>query len=381
MEHHRATRAEINLEAFRHNLRFLRSVAGSSVKIMAVVKADAYGHGAVPCAQAAVEAGADYLGVGFMEEGVELREGGIKTPILVMGGIFPEDIDEIIQHDLAATLYSAALAEAVSRRAGKAEKPVKVHIKVDTGMGRLGVTTDDFPCLVEQVSQNKYLELEGVCTHFSSADEEDPEYTLLQLSRFRKVLQQIEQAGIHIPLVHGANSSALLKYPEIRFDMVRPGIALYGALPSPNLEPYVKKLARRHGGGLTPVMQWKTAIAQLKWVPKGAPLSYGRKHITAKDSRIATLPLGYADGLTRNLSNTLNVLVGGKSVRQVGAICMDMILIDVTDVADVAEGDEAVIFGRQGEQTITVEEVAGKSGSIPYETLCTVGKRVPRVYV
>lgn len=381
MAYHRASRAEISLDAFRHNLLIVRSSLDPRIKIMAVVKADAYGHGAVPCAKAAVDTGADYLGVGIIEEGIELRKSGIEAPILVMGGIFPDEIKDLIHYDLSTTLSTKRMARAIAAPAAEAGKPVKVHIKIDTGMGRLGVSMDEFICLVDQVIHCKNLHIEGICTHLATADEEDPDYTLLQLSRFHQSLDRLKQGGISVPLVHCANSAAILKYSQSWFNMVRPGLMLYGALPSPALKPDLKKVTNHHGeNGLFPVMQWKSKIIQVKTVPKGVPLSYGRKHVTQRDSVIATLPLGYADGLVRALSNKMQVLIKGRRVPQLGTICMDMCLIDVTDVPGVEAGDETVIFGRQGNQTITVEEFAEWSGAIPYETLCAVGKRVPRVY-
>ncbi|MBI5428537.1 MAG: alanine racemase [Nitrospinae bacterium] len=375
----RATHAEINLTSFRHNLNLARTALRPGVKTMAVVKADAYGHGALPCSKAALDAGADWLGVGILEEGLELRQHGIDAPVLVLGSVFPHEIDALIRGGLSTILSDYRLARALSRQAARAGKTVGVHIKVDTGMGRLGVLPEDFLCLVERVLERKNLRIEAVSTHFSSADEDDPEFTLSQLSRFNRAVEQLRAAGRPVPLLHCANSSALIKFPQTWFDMVRPGLILYGALPSPKLKPHLKNLAG--GGELLPVMQWKSRIIQINRIPKGSGLSYGKNHVVSRDSLIATLPAGYADGLSRNLSGKMNVLIRGRKARQVGTICMDMCLIDVTDIPEAQVGDEAVILGRQGQEAISAEELAQQNGTVPYEILCAVSKRVPRVYL
>ncbi len=376
----RATYAEINLNAFRGNLRTVKTALGPEVGVLAVVKADAYGHGAVPCAQAAVEVGADWLGVGIVQEGIELRESGLSAPILVLGSVFPNEVEALIQHDLSTVLTTHALADALEKAAAQAGKTVGVHVKVDTGMGRLGATMEDFPSLLERVGKSKNLVVQGVSTHFSCADEEDPEYTRLQISRFREVLERAEKSGLDVPYIHSANSAAMIKYPETWHNLTRPGLILYGALLSEALIPFAESFAKGVGG-FQPVMQWKSRIIQVNTLPPGAGLSYGKTQSTRRESRIATLPLGYADGLARNLSNKMHVLVRGRRTPQVGNICMDMILIDVTEVPEAREGDEVVIIGTQGEESIRVEEVAAQSGTLPYETLCAVGKRVPRVYL
>ncbi|MBI4389681.1 MAG: alanine racemase, partial [Nitrospinae bacterium] len=365
----RATHAEIDLSAFRHNLKLVRSALRPGVKTMAVVKADAYGHGALPCSKAALDAGADWLGVGILEEGIELRRHGIESPVLVLGSVFPDEIDGLIRGNLSTVLSDYRLAQALSRQAAREGKTAGVHIKVDTGMGRLGVLPEDFPALVERVLELKNLRIEAVSTHFSSADEDDPEFTLSQLSRFDRALERLRAAGVAVPLAHCANSSALIKFPQTWFDMVRPGLILYGALPSPKLKPHLKNLT---GGELLPVMQWKSRIIQINRLPKGSCLSYGKNHVVSRDSLIATLPAGYADGLSRNLSNKMKVIVRGKKAPQVGTICMDMCLIDVTGIPEARVGDEAVILGSQGQETISAEELAAQNGTVPYEILCAV---------
>ena len=377
MAHHRATRAEIDLTAFRHNLQNLRKYLDPQTRIMAVVKADAYGHGAVPCARIAVESGAaNYLGAGVIEEGIELRENGLNAPILILGSIFPDEAEDLVRHNLATILCTQPLAQALSKEAEKQDKTVSVHIKVDTGMNRLGISPENLPALLDQVRNLKNLKIEAVSTHFSSADDEDLSVTQAQLEEFQTALTILQKEGVHTPIVHCANTSALFKFPESHFNMVRPGLILYGVLPSPSLRPVIDQ----GENPFQPVMQWKSQIILLKPIAKNQPVSYSGSFTTQRDSLIATLPIGYADGLHRMLSNKMDVLIRGRRAPQVGNICMDMILIDVTDIPDVQAGDGVVIFGRQGDEMISVEELAVKGKTIPYEILCSVSKRVPRIY-
>ena len=377
MAHHRATRAEKDLTAFRHNLQNLRKYLDPQTRIMAVVKADAYGHGAVPCARIAVESGAaNYLGAGVIEEGIELRENGLNAPILILGSIFPDEAEDLVRHNLATILCTQPLAQALSKEAEKQDKTVSVHIKVDTGMNRLGISPENLPALLDQVRNLKNLKIEAVSTHFSSADDEDLSVTQAQLEEFQTALTILQKEGVHTPIVHCANTSALFKFPESHFNMVRPGLILYGVLPSPSLRPVIDQ----GENPFQPVMQWKSQIILLKPIAKNQPVSYSGSFTTQRDSLIATLPIGYADGLHRMLSNKMDVLIRGRRAPQVGNICMDMILIDVTDIPDVQAGDGVVIFGRQGDEMISVEELAVKGKTIPYEILCSVSKRVPRIY-
>lgn len=349
---------------------------------MAVVKANAYGHGVLPCTQAVLDAGADTLGVGIVSEGIELREQGVLAPIQVLVGIFPDEVDDLIQHNLTTTLHSRSLAETLSQRAGHLNKEVGIHIKVDTGMGRLGINLEQLPEWVEFITSLKNIRIESIFTHFSSADNEDPSFTQNQIKRFQSALDPLKKAKFDIPLAHCANSAALLQFPESQYDLVRPGICLYGALPAPELGSVVESLTTKHSQfSLLPVMQWKTRILTINSLPKGSPVSYGKKFITQRDSRIAILPVGYADGLERLLTNRMDVLVRGRRAPQVGTICMDMCMVDVTDITEVQEGDEVVLFGQQGKETITADDMAAQAGTISYEILCGVGKRVPRVFL
>jgi alanine racemase len=380
MAHHRVTRAEIDLHAFRHNFQNLRNYLSPQTQIMAVVKADAYGHGAVPCAQIAVDCGANYLGAGVIEEGIEFRESGlVDTPILILGSIFPDEAEDLVRHNLATILCTLPLAQTLSKEAVKQNKTVSVHIKVDTGMNRLGVSPKNLPTLLDQIRDLPNLKIEGVSTHFSSADDEDISITQAQLEKFQTSLAILQKQGVSVPISHCANTSALFKFPESHFNMVRPGLILYGTLPSPSLQTVLDQ--KKNLTPFQPVMQWKSQIILVKAISKGQPVSYSGSFTTQRDSLIATLPIGYADGLHRNLSNKMEVLIRGKRVPQIGNICMDMTLIDVTGIADVQAGDEVVLFGKQEDQMISVEEMATKGGTIPYEILCNVGKRVPRVYL
>ena len=376
MAHHRATRAEIDLQAFRHNFQNLRSHISPQTRIMAVVKADAYGHGALPCARVAVECGADYLGAGVIEEGIELRQSGLDAPILILGSIFPDEAEDLVRHDLATIVCTLPLAQALAKEAEKQNKTASVHIKVDTGMNRLGVLPENLPELHNQISNLPNLKIEGVSTHFASADDEVISITQAQLKKFQAALAYLKQDDR--PLIHCSNTSALFKFPESHFDMVRPGLILYGALPSPSLQTVLSE--KENLSPFKPVMQWKSRIILVKSIAKGQPVSYSGSFTTQRGSLIATLPVGYADGLHRSLSNKMDVLIRGKRAPQIGNICMDMTLIDVTEIQDVQAGDEVVLFGKQEGQTITVDEMATKGGTIPYEILCNVGKRVPRIY-
>ena len=376
MAHHRATRAEINLKAFRHNFQNLRSHISPQTRIMAVVKADAYGHGALPCASVAVECGADYLGAGVIEEGIELRQSGLDAPILMLGSIFPDEAEDLVRHDLATIVCTLPLAQALAKEAEKQNKTASVHIKVDTGMNRLGVLPENSPELLNQIRNLPNLKIEGVSTHFASADDEVISITQAQLKKFQASFAYLKQDDR--PLIHCSNTSALFKFPESHFDMVRPGLILYGALPSPSLQAVLSE--KENLSPFKPVMQWKSRIILVKSIAKGQPVSYSGSFTTQRGSLIATLPVGYADGLHRSLSNKMDVLIRGKRAPQIGNICMDMTLIDVTEIQDVQAGDEVVLFGKQEGQTITVDEMATKGGTIPYEILCNVGKRVPRIY-
>ncbi|MDH7572063.1 MAG: alanine racemase [Clostridia bacterium] len=365
--------AEVDLKTIVHNLGEIRRLIGPAVKIMAVVKANAYGHGLDEVARTVAAAGAEWLAVAVPEEAFRLRELGLNLPVLVLGHTPPRVMAEAIRREVSLTLYSPRQVPDLVRAAREAGRRVKVHVKVDTGMGRLGFSWENRGVqeIIEALSHPE-LEPEGIFTHFACADEPDPSFTLEQHGRFREVLRELEKGGLRFAFRHAANSAATLLFPQTHLDLVRPGLALYGLYPGEG--------GRRLPVRLVPAMSFKARIVFLKEVPGGTPLSYGRTFVTSRPSRIATLPVGYADGYGRLLSNRAEVLVRGRRAPVVGRVCMDHILVDVTDVPEAAEGDEAVLFGRQGETSLPVEELAEKMGTISYEVLCQVGPRVPRLY-
>ncbi|MFV1951448.1 MAG: alanine racemase [Nitrospinota bacterium] len=374
MMNHHPTYVEIDIDAFSHNMLQIRSKVGNETGILAMLKADAYGHGLVRLAEEALKNGAAMIGVGNVEEGVKLRENGISSPILVMVGIFGDEVDRVVSHNLSVVIYSYRIVEALSNTAEKKGKDVSIHIKVDTGMGRIGIIPDEVVPFLRKAAELKNISIQGILTHFAVAYEKDSRFTDHQISIFKEIVNRLSGEGFHIPLVHCFNSAAIINYQasHFNFNMVRPGIILYGSLPSYDLKGDLD---------LKPLMTWKTRIAQLKSAPRGKSLSYGRTYFAPRDSIIATIPVGYADGYSRFLSNRAKVIAKGKRVPQVGRICMDMCMIDVTDVPDVKVGDEVILLGKGGEEEITAEEIAGLMGTISYEIYCMIGKRVPRVYV
>jgi alanine racemase len=368
----RPTRAEIDLGAIRANVETACGLAGAGVEVMAVVKADAYGHGALPVAQAALEAGASWLGVAIPEEGIWLREAGIEARILVLGPAPPEQADLVVRHGLDQCVTEVGQAETLNRAARRAGQPAAVHLKVDTGMRRVGVSPAEVLPAAARLSSLDYLRLDGLMTHLAEADAEDPAFTQEQLRAFREAEAVLRGVGIRVPVRHAANSAGLVYHPEARLDLVRPGIMLYGCPPAARPRPGDPPLVA--------ALRFRTEIVQLKDVPTGASISYGRTFVAPRPLTVATLPVGYADGLSRLLSNVGQVLVGGRRAPILGRICMDMTMVDVTGVPGVAVGDEAVLIGRQGDDEITADEHAAWQGTISYEVLCAIGPRVPRVY-
>ncbi|MCL4424673.1 MAG: alanine racemase [Firmicutes bacterium] len=366
----RPTWAEINLDNIAFNLRGVRQLTGRPV--MAVVKANAYGHGAREVARTVLEEGASFLGVAVVEEGIELRRAGISAPILILGATLPQQAALVVQHDLRATVFSFPLAEALSRASIALGKPALVHVKVDTGMGRIGLIPLEVPEFIMQMSRLPGLIFEGLFTHFSSADEADKSYTQKQLFLLEGVLKELRTRGIRPPLVHAANSAALLDFPPSYLDLVRLGISLYGYYPSREVRREIP---------LKPALTWKSTIVHLKKVPVGTPISYGRTYQTAGMEVIASLPVGYADGYSRALSNRGQVLVRGCRARVVGRVCMDQTMVRLDHLPDAAVGDEVVLLGTQGQETIEADEMAAWQDTISYEILCGIGRRVPRIYI
>ena len=362
-----ATCAVIDLAAIAENVSRIRKRIGPKRELMAIVKADAYGHGAAKVGVSSLNSGATCLGVAIPEEGGELRSAGVEAPILVLGLIQSDKARKSLEFRLEQTICTLELAEALNQIAGTSSRRIKVHVKVDTGMGRIGIAPCHVLEFVRKVSQFPNLELEGVYSHLPSADEKDKTYTKRQIGIFQELLREMEHAGFKVPRKHIANSACVLDLPESYFDLVRPGIMIYGLYPSKDVS---RELL------LKPAMTLKTNISYIKRVPSGTPISYGSTYRTKKESLIATLPVGYADGYNRLLSNRGAVRIRGQYAPVVGRICMDMCMVDVTDLVDVCVGDEVVLFGKDP----TADEIAEKIGTISYEVLCTLGKRVPRIY-
>ncbi len=335
---------------------------------MAVVKADGYGHGSIEVSRTALTSGADWLGVALPEEGHILRRAGIDAPILVLGSIQPDEAYKVVNSLLDQTVCSLDLAEALDQEARKAAAYVNVHIKVDTGMGRIGVKPEEVSAFTHRMQRFKNLHLAGIFAHFASADEADKAFSRKQIEIFDAVVRDLDLSGIKIPKKHMANSAAVLDLPESYYDLVRPGIIIYGLHPSGEVS---------HSIDLKPAMTFQTRISFLKTVPAGSSISYGRTFVTKSETKVATLPVGYGDGYSRLLSGRGEVLINGRRAPLIGRVCMDMCMTDVSHVPNVKLGDEAVLFGEE----LSVNEIAAKVGTINYEILCAVGKRVPRVYV
>jgi len=340
---------------------------------MAVVKAEAYGHGAVPVARVALDAGATWLGVAIPEEAVPLRAAGISARILVLGPIAPEQADLVAAHGLDECVCDLAQAEALDRAARARGRVLALHLKVETGMGRVGLRPPEVRAVAEKIRTLSSVRLVGLMTHFAEAEAEDPAFAREQLARFAEAARDLAAAAIAAPIRHAANSAGLLFLPEARLDLVRPGIMLYGCHPRGRGHPADPPLR--------PALRFRTAISQIHDVPRGESVSYGRTFVAPRDLRVATLPAGYADGVGRLLSNRGHVLVRGRRVPIIGRVCMDMTMVDVTGLPDIRVGDEAVLIGRQGEEEISADEVAEAQGTISYEVLCRIGPRVPRVYL
>jgi len=362
----------VDLDAIAHNIQEVKIRVGPSVKVMAVVKADGYGHGAIEVARTALEAGASWLGVALPEEGAKLRVAGITAPILVLGPTSPTQAGLIVGFGLAQTLTTWEQAQALSQEARFQGRDIGVHLKVDTGMGRIGVAPAEALSLAKKVARLPALRLEGAMTHFADADSREKGYARAQLQTFLAVIAELTGAGIPILYRHAANSAAILDLPEAYLDLVRPGIMIYGYYPSAEVSRSLK---------LRPALTLRTEVAYLKEVLHGTSVSYGRTFVASRRTRVATLPIGYADGYSRLLSNSGEALIHGCRVPVIGRVCMDMIMVDVTEIPQVRPGDEAVLYGRQGETEISVEEVAAKIGTISYEVVCAISHRVPRVYV
>ena len=367
----RPTRAEINLGAIAFNLQGIRRQVAPA-GIMAVVKADAYGHGALQVSRVALEEGASYLAVAVIDEAIALRKAGIEAPLLVFGGFSHEDARLFVDWELDATVFDRQGLALISQAARKRNRPVRVHVKADTGMGRLGVDFREAVPIIEMVRNTEGVELVGLYTHFATSDALDKSYANLQLLRYKSLIDELASKGIRIPLKHTANSGAILDMPGSWFDLVRPGIMMYGHYPSAETTGSVE---------IHPAMSFKTAVIQVKQIERGQSVSYGRTFIADRLMTIATLPVGYADGYNRLLSNRGEVLIRGRRFPVAGRVCMDLIMAAAGAGDEIRAGDEVVLFGRQGDEEISVASICELLGTIPYEVTCWISKRVPRVYM
>jgi alanine racemase len=371
---YRDTWAEISLDDIKNNYLQFRQFVKKPTKIMAVVKADGYGHGAVEIAKTTIQMGADYLAVALLDEAIKLREAGITEPILVLGYTPTRSVKEAIEQNITLTVFDHEILDDIILQSSLLRKKVAVHLKVDTGMSRIGVTNhDDALILATKAVSAEYVRLEGIFTHFATADHEDSSFTEEQFGKFQLVLDYLEEHNIHIPIKHCCNSAATMKFPKMHLDMVRVGVALYGLYPDATL----KKLAFN----LKQAMSFKTRIAAIKRIEASQPVSYGCTWKPSRESVIATLPLGYADGLSRLLSNRGSALVHGQKAKIAGRVCMDQSMIDITDIPSCTIGDEVVFFGENQGAYQSVDDLAELMGTINYEVVCLIGKRVPRVYV
>ena len=371
---HRAW-AEINLDAAAENMRNIRAVTNPSAQIMAVVKADAYGHGFLEMSKVFLENGADRLAVATIDEAVQLRGEGINVPIMILGASENEDAANLVKYDIIPAVYDFEFAKVISDVAKAVNKTAKIHIKLDTGMSRIGfVASEGNEKIVDEIielSKLPNIEVEGIFSHFSTSDEKGHDYTNMQFNRFMQVVEQLEKKGLKIPIKHICNSAGIMMYPEMHLDMVRPGIILYGLYPSTEVD--------RTKLNLKKVMTLKARITMVKEVEPGRGVSYGKEYITEDNTKIATISIGYADGYIRKYANNGVVLLSdGTTAPIIGRICMDQCMINVTTVHNIYKGDEVILFG---DSTVTADDIAKNLDTINYEVVCMVSKRIPRVYI
>ena len=371
------TWAEVDFDKLAHNYHALRGLAPAGTKYLGLVKADAYGHGAVPVAKKLEELGADYLGVACLDEAIEVREAGVKTPILILGCTSSIYAAELVKYNITQACYDLEYAKELSAGAQKAGGTITVHIQCDTGMTRLGFmchedTMEKSASEIIEAVKLPGLKAEGIFTHFSDSDGSE-EYTMLQFGRFQDIIQRVRDLGYEFEIRHCANSAATLLYPATYLDMIRPGIVQFGHFPDTKMD--------RALCDLVPVLELKSRVATVRDVPANTPVSYGRTNTLTRPSRLAVIPVGYGDGFCRGFSNKLTVLINGKKLPIVGRICMDMCMVDVTDAPDVKEGDVAILYGSDGTNDQPVEAGAEIMNTISYELLCVLTKRIPRIYL
>ena len=361
------------MDAIAHNMREIRKITNPSSQIMAVVKADAYGHGFLEVTRTLLENGADRLAVAVLQEGKQLRSRGVTVPILILGASGNDSIEDLINFDITPSVFTYEFAKALSYEAERKEKVTKIHIKIDTGMSRIGyLAGDDNEEIADEIikiSRLPYIEIEGIFSHFAASDEYDASYTHLQFDRFTDVCRRLESKGLNIPIKHICNSAGIMMYPEMHLDMVRPGVILYGMYPSDEVD--------KSRLDLIPAMTLKSTVTHVKEVEAGRGVSYGREYITNGVTKIATVPIGYADGYLRRLAKEGKMIVNGVKAPIIGRICMDQCMIDVTNVNNTDRGDEVIIFGREG---VTIDDLAKWLDTINYEVACVIGKRIPRIY-
>ncbi|GIP54084.1 alanine racemase [Paenibacillus vini] len=376
---YRPTQAVIDLDALYSNYTELRQGLPSDMKLLACVKANAYGHGAATVAKELERYGADYLSVAFLDEALELRRAGVKIPVLILGYTPPHGVRTAWEHDITLTVFSWEVLETI-RDLDPSEFPhkLKVHIKIDSGMGRLGLLPGEEAFLfIRNALQIPHVEVEGMYTHYATADEEDKSYTLEQYRRFQEVVDALREHEIHIPIIHTGNSAVAIDIPELSCRMVRIGIALYGLYPSDEV--------RRDRIKLRPILSLTTELVRVKTMPPHSAISYGAKYVTDRDERIGTIPIGYADGYSRLLGGKAQVLIRGRRVPVVGTICMDQCMVSLQPLAEEAEeiqaGEEVVLIGQQSGGEITADELASMLGTIHYEVICMLAHRIPRLYV
>jgi len=368
----RLTRAEIDIRALRYNYEGVRTQVGAGVRIMGIVKANAYGHGIVEVSAALVRFGIDYLGVGFVEEGIALRKAGISCPILVLGGVLGRQISHYLEHSLDITVSSLEIAKQISAEVARAggSSRAEVHLKIDTGMERIGIHSDNAPRFIDEVSRLEGLWVKGLYSHLATADDKDKTFVFEQLSRFNIVVSAAERSGHRIPYIHIANSGGVLDVPQSYYSMVRPGIALYGVYPSQECGREIP---------LLPVLSLRSNVVFIKEVPAGTAISYGRKYISKQATRIATVPVGYGDGYPRRLGDGGMVLIRGKRFPIVGTVCMDQLMVDVGSQGEIHVGDDVTLLGSDAGDEITAWELATATGTIPYEIFTGIAARVPRI--
>ncbi len=364
----RPTWAEVDLSAVDYNLGVVRKKAGKKVKILAVVKSDAYGHGMLKVSEH-INNKVDFFGVASIDEAIALRRSDIKKPILIFENSFPSSCEALVDYEITPTVCSLELARSLDREAAKRRKKINIHIKVDTGMGRLGIWHKEALNFIKKIKQFSHVNVEGLYTHFPCADT-DPEFTRKQIRDFKDLLNQLIKFDIRMPICHAANSMAIIGYKESYFDMVRPGLMLYGLYPKDGLAASLK---------LKPALSLKSKIIFIKKTPKGRTISYGATHITPRTTYIATIPVGYNDGYLRNLSNKAQVLIAGRRYRMVGRICMDQLMVDVLG-RKVKLGSVVTLIGKDKNNIISVEEISHLAGTIPYEIACSIGNRQKRFY-